>query len=71
MNTVISNIYICKNMIITFRYPHPCCMITIRIIAVITVSKCCYYSLSAYEVTNVLNYYLKIYARLNNAVVTL
>jgi hypothetical protein len=67
-DTVISNICIYKNVIITFRYPHPYYMITIRIRAVIAVSKC-YYLLSAYEVTSVLDYYLNLYAILNNTVV--
>jgi hypothetical protein len=30
-----------------------------------------YYSLSAYEVISVLNYYINLYARLNNAIFTI
>jgi hypothetical protein len=32
---------------------------------------CSYYHLSVYEVIDFLNYYLNIYARLNNAVITI
>jgi hypothetical protein len=33
--------------------------------------KCGYYPLSAYETMNVLNYYLNLYAKLNNAIITI
>jgi hypothetical protein len=36
----------------------------------IMVIKCDYYSLSAYAVMTILNYYLNLYANLNNAVIT-
>jgi len=38
-------------------------------ISVNTVIKCGYYSLSAYEVLSILNYYINLYARLTNAVI--
>jgi hypothetical protein len=50
-------------------YPHY--MITIRICMVIAVIKYSFYSLSSYEVMGVLDYNLSLYARLNNAIVTI
>jgi hypothetical protein len=46
-------------------------MIVIRIYAVIAVIKCGYYPLSTYEVMDILDYYLNLYARLNNVVITI
>jgi hypothetical protein len=43
----------------------------IRIRTVIVVIKCSYYPLFAYEVMSVLDYYLNLYARLNNVVITI
>jgi len=45
--------------------------IRIRIHVVIVIIKCGYYLLSAYEIINVLDYYLNLYARLNNVVINI
>jgi hypothetical protein len=42
-------------------------MIIIYIYVIIAVIKCGYYPLFAYEVMNILDYYLNLYVRLNNA----
>jgi hypothetical protein len=55
-------------MVITLRYSHLHSYYII-IICIRTVIKCGYYLLSAYEIMDVLNYYLNLYVRLNNAVV--
>jgi len=52
-------------VVITFSYPHHA--ITIYIRAVIK----CDYALFAYEVMSILDYYLNLYARLNNAVISI
>jgi len=40
----------------------------IRIHTVIAVIKCGYYLLSAYEIMSILDYYINLYARLNNGI---
>jgi hypothetical protein len=53
-------------VVITFSYPHHTITICIR-----AVIKCGYYALSAYEVMSILDYYLNLYASLNNAVISI
>jgi hypothetical protein len=56
---------------IAFSYPYPQDVIAILIRMAIAVIKCGYYPLSAYKVIDILDYYLNLYARLNNAVINI
>jgi hypothetical protein len=59
------------NTIITFRYINLHHAIIICIHAIIGVIKCGNYPLSTYEVMSVLNYFLNLYAILNNEVISI